>query len=85
MSRLARDARLEFSQGLGRVPHDEREYSLRPAAGAASVIDCGPVSLQWSHERNVALSLDRADAHCASPMGRPGNSTIRLRTASKIL
>src|SRR5262249_61717810 len=49
VNRRLPNVRLEFSQGLGRVPHDEREYSLRPAAGAASVIDCGPVSLQWSN------------------------------------
>jgi hypothetical protein len=68
VNRRLPNARLEFLQGLGRVPHDKREYSLRPAAGAASVIDCGPVSLQWSHERNVALSLDRADARVGRPL-----------------
>ena len=34
----------------------------------SSVIDGGPLSLEWSHGKNVAVSVDRADARVGRPL-----------------
>jgi hypothetical protein len=36
-----------------------------------ALLAAAPFSLQWSHEKNVVLSLDRADAR----VGRPATAT----------
>jgi hypothetical protein len=50
-------------------PFMKKRSMLKIIVGAA-VLSAAPFSLHWSHEKNVALSLDRADAR----IGRPGTA-----------
>jgi hypothetical protein len=50
-------------------PFIKKRSMLGIIVGAA-VLSAAPFSLHWSHEKNVALSLDRADAR----IGRPGTA-----------
>src|SRR6516162_7374534 len=42
-----------------------------------------PFSLQWSHEKNVALSLDRADARVGQPLSAGSVAGVHRRACPK--
>src|SRR6516165_1827080 len=45
-----------------------KKLSILGIVVGAALLTAAPVSLQWSHEKNVALSLDRADARVGRPL-----------------
>jgi len=45
-----------------------KKLSMLGIVVGATLLSAAPVSLQWSHEKNVALSLDRADARVGRPL-----------------
>jgi hypothetical protein len=47
-----------------------KKLSVFGIIGGAALLAAAPFSLHWSHEKNVALSLDSADAR----IGRPGTA-----------
>jgi hypothetical protein len=47
-----------------------KKRSMFGVIGGAALLAAAPFSLHWSHEKNVTLSLDSADAR----IGRPGTA-----------
>ena len=45
-----------------------KKLSMLAIIGGAALFAAVPVSLQWSLEKNVALSLDSADARVGRPL-----------------
>ena len=45
-----------------------KKLSMLGIVVGAALLTAAPVSLQWSHEKNVVLSLDRADARVGRPL-----------------
>ena len=45
-----------------------KKLSILGMVVGAALLTVTPFSLQWSHEMNVALSLDRADARVGRPL-----------------
>jgi hypothetical protein len=45
-----------------------KKLTILGIVAGAALLTAAPLSLQWSHERNVVLSLDRADARVGRPL-----------------
>jgi hypothetical protein len=45
-----------------------KKLSILAIVVGAALLTATPFSLQWSHEKNVAVSLDRADARVGRPL-----------------
>jgi hypothetical protein len=45
-----------------------KKLSMLGIIVGAALLTAVPFSLQWSHEKNVAVSLDRADARVGRPL-----------------
>jgi hypothetical protein len=45
-----------------------KKFSVLGIIVGAALLTAAPVSLQWSHEKKVAISLDRADARIGRPL-----------------
>ena len=45
-----------------------KKLSILGILAVAALLTAVPFSLQWSHEKNVTLSLDRADARVGRPL-----------------
>ena len=60
-----------------------KKLSMLAIIGGAALLAAVPVSLQWSHEKNVAVSLDRADARVGRPLTATSVAGVNRRAARR--
>ena len=60
-----------------------KKLSLLGIIVGAALLTAAPISLQWSYERNVALSLDRADARVGQPLTAGSVAGVHRRAARR--
>ena len=60
-----------------------KKLSILGIVVGAALLTAAPLSLQWSHESNVALSLDRADARVGRPLTATSVAGVHRRAARR--
>ena len=60
-----------------------KKLSILGIVVGAALLTAAPVSLQWSHEKNVVLSLDRADARVGQPLSAGSVAGVHRRAARR--
>ena len=60
-----------------------KKLSILGIVVGAALLTATPFSLQWTHERNAVLSLDRADARVGRPLTATSVAGVRRRAARR--